>query len=90
MVFSSPIFLFAFLPVVYILYQLVPKLSYKNVLLAAASLIFYSFGQLHRVPLFICSILLNYAAGLLLMSGIRHRKAVLIAAVVANLGILGV
>ena len=40
LVFSSPIFLFAFLPVVYILYQLVPKLSYKNVLLAAASLIF--------------------------------------------------
>ena len=91
LVFSSPIFLFAFLPVVYILYQLVPKLSYKNVLLAAASLIFYSFGQLHRVPLFVCSILLNYAAGLLLMSGrFRHRKAVLIAAVVANLGILGV
>ncbi|MBQ3256092.1 MAG: MBOAT family protein [Oscillospiraceae bacterium] len=91
MVFSSPIFLFAFLPLVYILYQLMPKLSHKNALLAAASLVFYSFGQLYRVPLFIGSILLNYCAGLLLMvPKLRHRKAILTLAVLLNLGILGV
>ena len=91
MVFSSPIFLFAFLPTVLILYWLVPKLQYKNLLLAAASMIFYSFGQLNRVPLFLCSILLNYAAGLLLTNPKVHtRKAVLTLAVLLNLGILGI
>ena len=89
LVFSSPIFLFAFLPLVYILYQLAPKLHHKNALLAAASLIFYSFGQLYRVPLFVCSVFLNYGMGLLLMSDkIRHRRAVLLVAVTVNLGIL--
>ena len=67
-----------------------PRLSHKNTLLAAASLIFYSFGQLGCVPLFLSSILVNYLAGLLLTSeSLRPRKAVLLGAVILNLGILG-
>ena len=91
MVFSSPIFLFAFLPTVYILYNLLPKTAHKNALLAVSGLIFYSFGQLDRLPLFLCSILLNYAAGVLLSSDrLRRRRLVLTVAMVLNLGILGV
>ena len=45
MVFSSPIFLFFFLPVVYLGYRTLPR-GARNGWLAAASLILYAFGQL--------------------------------------------
>ena len=89
MVFSSAIFLFAFLPAVFLLDRLGRDLRWKNAVLALASLVFYAFGQLYYVPLFLCSVLINYLAGRLLMSGGR-RRAVLTAAVVLNLGLLAV
>ena len=51
MVFSSAIFLFVFLPVVFLLDRLLPDVRAKNVLLLAASLVFYAFGQLVYLPL---------------------------------------
>ena len=66
MVFSSAIFLFCFLPAVFLLYRLPFGRRWQNVLLACASLVFYAFGNLHYVPLFLLSVLLNYATGLLL------------------------
>ena len=90
MVFSSAIFLFVFLPVVFILYRLVPSLKIKNLLLALASIVFYAFGQLRYVPLFLLSVLINYLAGLMLQSRIERRKLILTLAVVLNVGILGV
>ena len=89
MVFSSPIFLFVFLPVVFVLHSAIRNTKARNVLLAAASLIFYAFGQLYYVPLFLASIAINYAAGVLLMRE-RHGKTILALAVILNLGILGV
>ncbi len=88
MVFSSAIFLFVFLPVVFILYRLVPSLKLKNLLLAAASIVFYAFGQLHYVPLFLLSVLINYVSGLLLQREGKNRKAILAFAVILNIGIL--
>lgn len=88
MVFSSAIFLFVFLPAVFILYRLIPSLKIKNLLLAAASIVFYAFGQLQYVPLFLLSVLINYFSGLLLQGKTEKRKAVLAAAVVLNIGIL--
>ena len=90
MVFSSPIFLFAFLPAVFLLERLCPSLRLKNALLALASLVFYAFGQLVFLPLFLGSVLLNYLAGLALMRLTRGRRAVLTLAVILNLLILGV
>ena len=89
MVFSSAVFLFFFLPLVLILSRLIPGTRAKNLLLALSSLIFYAFGQLRYVPLFVLSITLNYLAGLLLQRG-RFRTGVLVLAVAANLLILGV
>ena len=86
MIFSSPIFLFSFLPVVFILYRLSKKDAYRNVLLAAASLIFYAFGQLQYVPLFLLSVMINYAAGLILRR--RKSKAVLGMALTLNVALL--
>ena len=87
MVFSSAIFIFVFLPAVFILYRLIPSLKIKNLLLAAASIVFYAFGQLQYVPLFLASVLINYYSGLLLQKDISRRKAVLAIAVVLNIGI---
>ena len=88
MVFSSAVFLFAFLPLVFIVCRLLPGLRAKNTWLALTSIVFYAFGQLQYVPLFLVSVLLNYVFGLLLQSRLRCRRVLAAAAVALNLGIL--
>ena len=88
MVFSSAIFLFCFLPAVFLLAQLPFSRRYQNLLLAAASLVFYAFGNLHYVPLFLCSILLNYLTGLLLGTRLKHSRVLITLNILLNLGIL--
>ncbi len=88
MVFSSAVFLFCFLPAVFLLSRLPLGKRWQNGLLAAASLVFYAFGNLRYVPLFLFSILLNYLTGLLLGGRFRHNRAVLTVNVLLNLGIL--
>ena len=73
---------------VFIFYRLIPSLKIKNLLLAVASIVFYAFGQLYYVPLFLASVLINYFAGLLLQGQMPRRKAILAVAVVLNIGIL--
>ena len=90
MVFSSAVFLFCFLPVVFLLYRLPFGIRYRNALLAAASLVFYAFGQLHYVPLFLLSVLINYLAGVLLSGRCRRSRPVLAIAVILNLSILAI
>ena len=70
MVFSSAVFLFCFLPLVYLLSRLPLGRRWQNALLAGASLVFYAFGNLHYVPLFLLSILVNFLTGLLLGGGV--------------------
>lgn len=88
MVFSSAIFLFIFLPAVFILYRLIPTLKIKNLFLALASIVFYAFGRIDYVLLFLFSVCVNYLSGLLLMGEGRHRKAVLAISVILNIGVL--
>ena len=88
MLFSSPVFLFAFLPAVFLLHACLKSVRSRNVLLAAASVVFYAFGQLGYVPLFLCSVLINYLAGRLLAGPYRHSRAVLSLALLLNLGLL--
>lgn len=88
MVFSSAIFLFVFLPAVFILYRLIPSLKYKNLLLAAASIVFYAFERIGYVPLFIGSVLINYVSGLLLQGKSKKRKLILTLSVILNISIL--
>ena len=49
--FASPIFLFAFLPLVLLAYHLLRPMRAKNALLIAAGLVFYAFGDLRHLPL---------------------------------------
>lgn len=63
MVFSSIVFIFAFLPVVLIGYYLIaPKL--RNLFLLLASLTFYYVGETRSVWIILTSILINYLFGL--------------------------
>lgn len=88
MVFSSAIFLFIFLPVVFVLDRLLRGIRAKNILLLAASLIFYSFGQPVYLPLLLLSVVLNYVCGLLAAG--RHPKLGVGIAVAGGIGLLAV
>ena len=62
MVFSSMTFLFAFLPVVVLVYTLSPK-QMKNAILLIASLFFYAWGEPRNILLMLLSIGMNYVFG---------------------------
>jgi alginate O-acetyltransferase complex protein AlgI len=92
MVFSSEIFLFAFLPAVLVLYFLAPGARAKNALLVAASIVFYAWGGAEFVALILGLALANYGFGLAL-SGLpggptRNRRLVLAAAIAVDVGVL--
>ncbi|MDO4553727.1 MAG: MBOAT family protein [Lachnospiraceae bacterium] len=89
MIFSSLEFLCVFLPVVFLLYSVIPSLKARNGLLILASLFFYAYGEPVYVFLMIFSALFNYLCARVISRG-RGRKAALIAGVSINLGILAV
>ncbi len=88
MVFSSLVFLCIFFPIIFCLHSVVPSIKAKNVLLIMASLVFYAFGEPVYVVLMVISAFLNYLCAVLMEK--VNRKAVLVAAVVVNIGILSV
>lgn len=88
MVFSSVIFLFFFLPAVYIMYCLCSDIRMKNALLIMASLFFYAFGEPVYVILMTGSILTNYVMARLIAGYQKSARIFLCMAVVFNLGLL--
>ena len=91
MVFTSSTFLFAFLPVVLLVYFIVPVRAFRNVWLLVVSLVFYAWGEPVYVLLMIVSIVVNWILGLLIGTGgpTRRRKALLVVAVVFNVLVIG-
>ena len=90
MLFSSLIFLWVFLPIVFIgsfILQKLGGIKAANILLLISSLFFYAWGEPIYIFLMLASILINYSAGMLLCT--KHKKVVLTAAVVLNLALLG-
>jgi len=73
MIFSSPIFIFGFLPLALALYYIVPR-SIKNILLLSLSLLFYAWGEVFYVAVMLASIALNYVVGRLIFSAIDKPK----------------
>lgn len=73
MVFSGSVFLFAFLPLFFMIYYLLPGLWLKNLWLLVASLYFYGYGEPVFVVLMILSILVNYALGYVIHRYCRKR-----------------
>lgn len=92
MVFSSFTFLFGFFPLLLAVYYcpLFRRRTFRNVILLAFSLFFYSFGGWRLMPIILASISMNYVAGRLL-AGQRPektRKVIVGVAVAANLALL--
>ena len=90
LVFSSLIFIFLFLPIVILLYNIVDK-RFKNAALLIFSLVFYTWGEPVYVLLMILSICANYLFGIIisLKSIAKYKKMFLIISVFFNLGLLG-
>lgn len=88
MVFSSLIFLYAFLPAVLLLYFLAPG-RVKNTVLLLSSLVFYAWSELRYLPLILCTIATGYSAGLAIGRFRRRGKAILVLEAVLCLGSLG-
>lgn len=88
MAFSSAAFVFAFLPIVFLLHCLIRNQRCRNALLIAASLLFYSAGSLLHLPLLLAVAAVNYLAGLLFQRQARRKKLILILALLLNLGAL--
>lgn len=89
MLFSSITFLGFFLPVIFILYYLLPARVCKNTLLFFSSLLFYAWGEPLYVFLMLFSILFNYLAGLKINTITTESRTKLLAfSVFVNLSIL--
>ena len=89
MVFSSAIFLLAFLPMVFISNYFIKKED-SNYLLLIASLIFYAWGEPYLVLLMVFSILVNWFFGLLISKTCNtSRKLILAGGIIIDLSILG-
>ena len=86
------IFLWAFLPIVFILDKIAGKSrKLQNLILLAASLVFYAWGEPRYMWLLLVSILANYVLGLVMdkTQTVGARRTALILGILANLGILG-
>jgi alginate O-acetyltransferase complex protein AlgI len=89
LVFSSPVFLYLFLPIVLILHFGLGK-KLRNVVLIIASLFFYTWGEQEYALIILISIALNHIFGLLLarLHSSPKRKLILALAVIINIGLL--
>ena len=88
MVFSSAVFLFAFLPLTLGGYYFLPR-KFRNGFLTLMSLLFYAWGEPKFVLIMIVSILMNYTYGLLVAKReeAAWQKKILTLMVVSNLSL---
>lgn len=92
MVFSSMVFLFAFLPIVLLLYY-AGSMKVKNIIVLISGLIFYAWGEPVYVLIMIFSTVVDYTAGIFMDkydSSPRARFICLLTSVIINLGLLSV
>jgi alginate O-acetyltransferase complex protein AlgI len=91
MLFSEPVFLFAFLPAVLLMHAVLGG-TLRNVGLLTFSLFFYAWGEGAYVFVMVGSILLNYAVGLGLGRSVKSSNAhrwLLRLGILGNLAVLG-
>ena len=92
MVFSTPYFLFLYLPIVLLLYYIVP-LKWRNLVLLVVSLAFYGWGEPVYILIMFASIIIDYTHGMLVQRGkttgnMKLAKGAVASSVVLNLGLL--
>lgn len=92
MVFSSLVFLFAYLPITLLIYYLVPRQG-RNIFLFIINLIFYGWGEPKLVLLMVFNIFFNYMGGWLVdkyRQDAKKKKMFLILTCILDIGILAV
>jgi alginate O-acetyltransferase complex protein AlgI len=91
MLFSSTVFLFAFLPIFLTAYFVLPGTRARNLLLLIASLFFYAWGETVYVAVLLFTIAVNHLFGLWIdrAGGPAGARAALTGAVALNLAVLG-
>lgn len=92
MVFSSLVFMFAYLPITLLAYYLVPRQG-RNIFLFIVNLIFYGWGEPKLVLLMVFNIFFNYIGGWLVdkyRADAKKKKLFLILTCVLDIGILAV
>lgn len=92
MVFSSLVFMFAYLPITLLAYYLVPRQG-RNIFLFIVNLIFYGWGEPKLVLLMVFNIFFNYIGGWLVdkyRGDAKKKKLFLILTCVLDIGILAV
>ncbi len=93
MVFSSLLFLFRYLPIVLLLYFILPK-RFRNALLFIVSLIFYAWGEPVYVTIMLFSTVVDFTHGLLVsrfkaQGRMRAARIVVASSMIINLSLLG-
>jgi alginate O-acetyltransferase complex protein AlgI len=98
MVFASPIFLFLFLPLVFLLYGAalvlirhgLARRQLRNVVLLAASIVFYTWGEASYIYLILAAIVFNWTVGLAIenMTSTALRRCCLAIGVCGDLSVL--
>lgn len=92
MVFSSLVFMFAYLPITLLAYYLVPRQG-RNIFLFIVNLIFYGWGEPKLVLLMVFNIFFNYIGGWFVdkyRADAKKKKLFLILTCVLDIGILAV
>lgn len=87
MVFSSLTFLFYFLPIVLVIYYIVPKKA-RNVVLLISSLLFYIYGEPKFAILMILSTFIVYIHGIFMDKYPKHKKKFLVSSISIVIGLL--
>ena len=88
MLFNSLIFICIFLPIVLLVYYILPAKA-KNIFLMLASLFFYYWGGTKYTLILVAMTVANYILGLLMDKYVRYSKWFLAAGIVFSLSLLG-
>ena len=90
MVFSSIVFLYIFLPIMLLLYFIVPS-KFKNAIMILASLVFFAWGEIRYIFIMLVLAVMDFVCGKQITKYQNNKKkkiAFLMINVVVNLGIL--
>lgn len=75
MVFSSLTFLFIFLPIILLIYNISKNIKYKNIVLLLFSLLFYSWGEPKYIVLMLLTTFISYIAGIIIDKNGKNIKS---------------
>lgn len=92
MLFNSYVFIFAFLPIVFLIYFFLTYLKLikiSKLWLILSSLFFYSWWNIIYLPLIVGSFVFNYIVGRYISGNSKSKKRVLVVGITANVLLLG-